>query len=40
MKCKDVRKMTREAKSLYYNLEFTRYKEDIYRKHGKLSMMS
>ena len=21
--------MTREAKSLYYNLEFTRYKEDI-----------
>ena len=21
--------MTREAKSVYYNLEFTRYKEDI-----------
>ena len=29
IKCKDVRKMTREAKLLYYNLEFTRYKEDI-----------
>ena len=29
IKCKDVRKMTREAKFLYYNLEFTRYKEDI-----------
>ena len=29
IKCKDVRKMTRDAKFLYYNLEFTRYKEDI-----------
>ena len=29
IKCKDVRKMTRDAKLLYYNLEFTRYKEDI-----------
>ena len=29
IKCKDVRKMTCEAKSLYYNLECTRYKEDI-----------
>ena len=29
IKYKDVRKMTREAKSLYYNLEFTRYQEDI-----------
>ena len=29
IKCKDVRKMTCDAKFLYYNLEFTRYKEDI-----------
>ena len=29
IKSKDVRKMTRDAKFLYYNLEFTRYKEDI-----------
>ncbi len=38
IKVKEVRKLKRETKAEYYNLEFNKSKNDI-KKHGKLLLM-
>ena len=38
LKVKEVRKLKRETKADYYNLEFNQSKNDI-KKHGKLLLM-
>ena len=38
LKVKEVRKLKRETKAEYYNLEFNKSKNDI-KKHGKLLLM-